>query len=69
MEIPKDKILELLKSRGQHDQAAQAAGELPDQVDTDRDSGLLSKFGLDPAELMKMFAGDKLGGLGGKLGL
>jgi hypothetical protein len=69
MEIPKDKILELLKSRGQDDQATQAEGELPDQVDPERDSGLLSKFGLDPAELMKSFAGDKLGGLGGKLGL
>ena len=66
MEIPKDKILELLKQRGQHDQAAQAESELPDQVDPERDSGLLSKFGLDAGDLVKQFAG---GGLGGKLGL
>ena len=70
MEIPKDKILELLKERGQNDQASQAEGELPDQVDPERDSGMLSKFGLDPAELLQKFAGGgALGGLGDKLGL
>lgn len=69
MEIPKDKIVELLKERGNHDQASQAEGELPDQVDPERDGGMLSKFGLDPADLVKKFAGDQLGGLGGKLGL
>jgi hypothetical protein len=59
MEIPKDKILELLRQRGDHDKAGEADKELPDQVDTERDSGLLSKFGIDPKEL--------LGGLGGKI--
>ena len=61
MQIPKDKILEMLKSRGDHDQATQADSELPDQVDTDKDSGLLSKFNIDPGQL--------LGGLGDKLGM
>ena len=65
MEIPKDKILELLHQRGSHDQAAQADQELPDQVDPQRDSGLLSKFGLDPQDLLAIFAG---GGAGGALG-
>lgn len=60
MQIPKDKILEMIKSRGDNDQAAQADAELPDQVDTDKDSGLLDKFGIDPKDLA--------GGLGGKLG-
>ncbi len=69
MEIPKDKILELLRERGDHDKASQAEGELPEQVDPERDSGLLSKFGLEPAELLAKFAGGGLGGLGGKLGL
>ena len=59
MEIPKDKILELLRQRGDNDRAAEADRELPDQVDTDRDSGLLSKLGIDPKDL--------LGGLGGKI--
>jgi hypothetical protein len=65
MEIPKDKILELLRERGDHDKAQQADQELPDQVDTEQHSGLLAKFGIDPQEL----AGKLPGGLGDKLGL
>ncbi|MBA2553413.1 MAG: hypothetical protein WKF47_15505 [Geodermatophilaceae bacterium] len=61
MEIPKEKILEFLKSRGDDSQADQADAELPDQVDTDKDSGLLSKFNIDPKDLG--------GGLTSKLGL
>jgi hypothetical protein len=37
MQIPKDQILELLRSRGENDKAGQAEGELPDQVDTPLD--------------------------------
>jgi hypothetical protein len=71
MEIPKDAILKLLRERGQGDQAAQADQELPDKVDTEQHSGLLSKFNLDPGELMKLVGGGGggLGGLGDKLGL
>jgi len=65
MNIDKDQILQLLRSQGDHDKAEQADKELPGQVDTDRDSGLLAKFGLDPSELMKKLGG---GGLGGLLG-
>jgi hypothetical protein len=63
MEIPKDKILELLRSRGDDDKADQADNELPDKVDTERDSGLLSKFGVDPSELLSKFGGGKIPGL------
>lgn len=35
MQIPKEQILEFLRSRGDQDKAQQADGELPDQVDTD----------------------------------
>jgi hypothetical protein len=66
MQIPKDKILELLRSRGDQDKANQAEGELPDQVDTDRDAGLLQKFGIDPSDLLRQFGG---GGIGKNLGL
>jgi hypothetical protein len=59
MEIPKEKVLELLHEHGKSDQAEQASEELPDQVDPERDSGLLSKFGIDPTDLM-----GKLGGGG-----
>jgi hypothetical protein len=65
MQIPKDKIIELLRDRGQDDRADQADRELPDQVDTEQHSDLLSKYGVDPQDLA-----DKLpGGVGDKLGL
>jgi hypothetical protein len=64
MQIPKEQVLELLRSRGQDDKAAQAEGELPDQVDTEQHAGLLQRLGLDPGDL----AGS-LGGVGKKLGL
>ena len=57
MEIPKDKILDLLKQQGKSDQAQQAEQELPDQVDPERDSGLLAKFGIEPQDLLTKFGG------------
>lgn len=65
MQIDKTQILELLKSQGKNDQATQADSELPQQVDTDKDAGMLAKFGLNPQDLMSKFGG---GGLGGMLG-
>ena len=65
MQIPKDKILELLRERGDHDKAGEAERELPDEVDTDRDAGLLQRFGLDPEQLLQL-AGD-IPGLKGKV--
>ena len=67
MNIDKDQILQLLRSQGDDAKADQAEQELPGQVDTDRDAGLLSKFGLDPMELVKKLGGGG-GGLGGLLG-
>jgi hypothetical protein len=61
MEIPKDKILELLKQRGDNDKAERAERELPETVDTERDKGLLDRLGIDPQDLL-----GNLGGLGGK---
>jgi hypothetical protein len=66
VQIDKQQILELLRSQGQQDKAQQAEQELPDQVDTDRDGGLLERFGLSPQELITKLAGG--GGLGGLLG-
>jgi hypothetical protein len=57
MEIPKDKIIEMIKQHGNADQAGQAEQELPDQVDPDRDSGLLAKFGLEPKDLLGKLPG------------
>jgi hypothetical protein len=64
MEIPKDKILELLKERGEHDKAERADQELPANVDPERDQGILDRLGIDPQDLL-----GNLGGLGKKLGL
>ncbi len=63
MEIDKNTVLSLLREQGRDDQAGQAEQELPDQVDTDRDAGLLEKFGLSPQDLLSRFAGG--GGLPG----
>jgi hypothetical protein len=53
MNISKDQIIQLLESRGNHDQAQQAAQQLPGQVDTDNQghASILSKFGLNPGDL------------------
>jgi hypothetical protein len=67
MQIDKSQILELLRNQGDNDKAAQAESELPDQVDTDQHAGLLSKLGINPADLLGKLPGglgDKLGGLG-----
>jgi hypothetical protein len=61
VEIPKDKILELLNGRGDDAQTQQAQAELPENVDTDRDQGLLAKFGIN--------AQDLIGSLGARFGL
>lgn len=63
MQIDKDQIISLLRQRGDDAKADQAQQELPGQVDTEKDSGLLAKLGIDPSELL-----GGLGGLGNKLG-
>ncbi len=60
MEIPKDKVLDLLRDKGDDQQVEQAQQELPDQVDPEKHAGLLEKFGLDPQDLL-----GKVGGLPG----
>jgi hypothetical protein len=68
MQIPKEQILELLRSRGEDQKAGQADSELPDQVDTEQHAGILQKLGIDPGDLIGALGGGA-GGLGGKLGL
>ena len=61
MEIPKDKIIQMLRERGADDKVQQAEQELPDQVDPEQHRDQLEKLGLNPEDL--------LGGIGDKLGL
>jgi len=57
MEIPKDKILDLLREQGKDDQVDQADQELPDKVDPEQHAGLLQKFGLEPKDLISKLGG------------
>jgi hypothetical protein len=57
MQIPKDKVLDLLREKGKSDEAAQAESELPDQVDPEQHNGLLEKFGISPQEVMSKLGG------------
>lgn len=69
MQIDKDTIINFLKEQGHHDKAQQASDQLPDSVDTDRHSDLLSKIGVNPTELLNKLPGgigEKLGGILGK---
>ena len=65
MNIDKSQILDLLRSQGNDGKVERAEKELPDQVDPERDKGLLDSFGLDIGDLLKKFGG---GGLGKLLG-
>ena len=49
MQIDKDQIFEILKSRGEHDKATRAQADLPAKVDPQKEQGLLDKLGIDPA--------------------
>jgi hypothetical protein len=60
VEIPKTKIIDSLRQRGEEKKAAQASQELPDTVDTDQHRDLLGRLGIDLNEVLGPL-GDKLG--------
>lgn len=68
MQIDKDMIVEFIKDRLGQDKADAAEQELPGTVDTERDAGLLSKFGIDIGDLVKMATSGGLGNITGGLG-
>ena len=63
MQIPKEQVLDFLREQGKSGEAAQAERELPGQVDTDRDAGLLEKFGVSPQEILSKLGGGGIPGL------
>lgn len=63
MQIPKDKVLELIREKSGSERAGQAEQELPDQVDPERDSGLLSKFGVEPQDVAGKLGGGGIPGI------
>jgi hypothetical protein len=52
MQIDKQQVVELLRERGDNDKAEQAKQQLPDQVDPEEHSDLLSQVGVEPQELV-----------------
>lgn len=52
MQIDKQQVVELLRERGEHDKAEQAEQQLPQQVDHEEHSELLSQVGVEPQELL-----------------
>jgi hypothetical protein len=60
MELGRDKILELLRERGDYEKADDARGRLPERVDLDEHGDLLHRLGIDAEAL--------LGGVGNGLG-
>lgn len=51
MQIDKEDIVDLLRSRGEHDKAANVDCALPRHVDTDADAGVLHQFDVNVGEL------------------
>ena len=58
MEIPKAMIVERIRSQQGAEKANEADSELPDKVDTEANSDLLQKYGLDPDQLTDIAGGN-----------
>jgi hypothetical protein len=52
MEIPRDKIIDVLKKEGRSEQAQKLEAELPEKVDHELHSDVLEKHGVNPQELL-----------------
>lgn len=52
MQIDKQQILDLLRQRGDDGSAQQADQELSGKVDTEKDGGLLKKYGINVSDLV-----------------
>ena len=63
MQVDRDTVLNMLRDTGKTDEAERAERELPEQVDTERDAGLLERFGINPADLLSRFGGGNIPGL------
>lgn len=51
MHVDKEEVVDLLRSRGEHDKAANVACALPRQVDTEADAGLLHQYDVNVSEV------------------
>ena len=62
MHIDRAKLVQLLHTEGDNEQADKVAAQLPEKIDTDRDADALAALGLDRTQLMAKLAGGSLGG-------
>lgn len=51
MQIDKEEVVDLLRSRGEHDRAATVRCALPRTVDTEADAGVLNQFDVSVSDL------------------
>lgn len=51
MQVDKEEVVDLLRSRGEHDKAASVECALPKHVDTEADAGVLHQFGVNVREI------------------
>jgi hypothetical protein len=61
VKLDKQELVRMLRTQGDNDTADQAEQRLPDEVDTDRDGGVLDELGLDRTQLMAKLAGGGFG--------
>jgi hypothetical protein len=62
VKIAKQELVRMLRTEGDNDTADKAESQLPDEIDTDADSGQLEAIGLDRTQLQAKLAGGSLGG-------
>ena len=51
MQVDKEEVVDLLRSRGEHDKAASVECALPKHVDTEADAGVLHQFDVNVSEI------------------
>ena len=56
MQVDKEDVVDLLRSRGDHDKAAHVGCALPRHVDTEADAGLLQQFDVSVSEIAEVVA-------------
>jgi hypothetical protein len=54
MQFDKSMLIDQLKTLGRHEDAQRADKELPNTVDSEKHSDLLSRFGIDPSMLSQL---------------
>lgn len=57
MHTEREDLVNLLRSRGEHDQALRASCSLPRHIDTDQDAGLLRQLDIHEATIRTSAAG------------